>query len=77
MLGSVERMAAVLMEHWGGKWPMWLSPRQCAIIPVDPKYNDYACEVQQKVHDAGFYVDVDDSARTLNKKVRTACLLLL
>lgn len=74
MLGSVERMAAVLTEHWGGKWPFWLSPRQCIVVPVDPKYADYACEVQQLVHDAGFYVDVDDSARTLNKKVREAQL---
>jgi threonyl-tRNA synthetase len=69
MLGSVERMAAVLMEHWGGKWPLWLSPRQCSVVPVDPKFNDYACSVQQQIHEAGFYVDVDDSARTLNKKV--------
>ena len=70
MLGSVERMSAVLTEHWGGKWPFWLSPRQSIVVPVDPKFNDYAFEVQQKIHDAGFYVDVDDSHRTLPKKVR-------
>jgi threonyl-tRNA synthetase len=45
MLGSVERMAAVLTEHWGGKWPFWLSPRQCIIVPVDPKFSDYALQV--------------------------------
>jgi threonyl-tRNA synthetase len=45
MLGSVERMAAVLMEHFGGKWPFWLSPRQAIVVPIDPKYNDYAIEV--------------------------------
>lgn len=72
MLGSVERMIAVLTEHWGGKWPLWLSPRQCAVVPVDPKYIDYAFEVQQQVHQAGFFIDVDDSARTLNTKVREA-----
>jgi len=70
MLGSVERMAAVLTEHFGGKWPFWLSPRQCLVVPVDLKFADYACEVQQQLHDAGFYVDVDDSNRTLNKKIR-------
>jgi threonyl-tRNA synthetase len=69
MLGSVERMFAVLSEHWGGKWPFWLSPRQCIIVPVDLKYADYAFELQQIIHDAGYYVDVDDSSRTLNKKV--------
>jgi len=72
MLGSVERMAAVLTEHWGGKWPLWLSPRQVCIVPVDQKFVDYAYEVQKQVHEAGFYVDVDDSSRTLNKKVREA-----
>jgi threonyl-tRNA synthetase len=70
MLGSVERMAAVLTEHFGGKWPFWLSPRQCLLVPVDMKFIDYAYDVQQKLHESGFYVDVDDSNRTLNKKVR-------
>lgn len=72
MLGSVERMTAVLTEHFGGKWPFWLSPRQCMIIPVDLKFVEYAYDVQQMIHEAGFYVDVDDSSRTLNKKVREA-----
>ena len=70
MLGSVERISAILTEHWGGKWPFWLSPRQCVVVPVDPKYNDYAYDVQDKIHKAGFYVDVDDTTHTLNKKVR-------
>lgn len=72
MLGSVERMSAVLAEHWGGKWPFWVSPRQAIVVPVDPKFNDYAFEVQQAVHEAGFFIDVDDSTRTLKKKVREA-----
>jgi threonyl-tRNA synthetase len=74
MLGSVERMAAVLTEHWAGKWPFWISPRQCMIVPIDPIFNDYACNVQKSIHDAGFYVDVDDSTHTLGKKVREAQL---
>lgn len=74
MLGSVERMAAILTEHWGGKWPFWVSPRQAIVIPIDPKYIDYALEVQKQIHAAKFYVDVDESARTLNKKVREAQL---
>jgi threonyl-tRNA synthetase len=45
MLGSVERMAAVLLEHYGGKWPFWLSPRQAVVIPIDPKYLDFADQV--------------------------------
>ena len=72
MLGSVERMSAILMEHWGGKWPLWLSPRQVCIVPVDPKYAEYGQKVQQMIHEAGFFVDLDDSNNTLNKKVREA-----
>lgn len=72
MLGSVERMFAVLTEHYGGKWPLWLSPRQVIVVPIDKKYIDYAYEVQEAIHQAGFYVDVDDSHHTLNKKVREA-----
>lgn len=72
MLGSVERMGAILTEHFGGKWPLWLSPRQVIIVPVDLKFVEYAYEVQELIHQAGFYVDVDDSSRTLNKKVREA-----
>lgn len=70
MLGSVERMAAVLTEHFGGKWPFWLSPRQALVVPVAHSFVDYAREVQQRLHDAGFYADVEESNKTLNKKVR-------
>ena len=43
-------------------------------MPVDPKFNDYAFQVQQQVHAAGYFIDVDDSSRTLKKKVREAQL---
>ena len=45
MLGSVERMTAVLIEHYGGKWPFWLSPRQVMVVPVKDSVNAYAEEV--------------------------------
>lgn len=72
MLGSVERMFAVLCEHWGGKWPFWISPRQVMIVPVHADFNDYCEEVRSKIHQAGFYADVDLSKEKFNKKVRTA-----
>ena len=72
MLGSVERMFAVLCEHYGGKWPFWLSPRQVMLIPVHKDWNDYCQEVRDKLHDEGFYADVDLSKDKLNKKVRNA-----
>jgi threonyl-tRNA synthetase len=72
ILGSVERMMAVLIEHTGGKWPFWLSPRQISIVPVAQIYIPYAKKIGAILHDAGFYVDVDASTNTLNKKVREA-----
>jgi threonyl-tRNA synthetase len=72
MLGSVERMFAVLCEHWGGKWPLWLSPRQVMLVPVHGDFGDYCQGVSKKLHEAGFYVDVDLSKNTFQKKVRNA-----
>jgi len=72
MLGSVERIFAVLCEHWGGKWPFWISPRQIQVVPVHSEFNEYAEGVRAKLHEAGFYVDVDTSNATIRKKVRNA-----
>ena len=65
---------AVLIEHTGGKWPFWLSPRQVAVVPVAAAHAPYARDVRARLHAEGFYADVDDSNHTLNKKVREAQL---
>ncbi|GCE98803.1 threonyl-tRNA synthetase [Zygosaccharomyces mellis] len=75
ILGSVERMTAILTEHFAGKWPFWLSPRQILVVPVGVKYQPYAQEIRDKMHDAGFYADVDLSGNTLQKKVRNGQML--
>lgn len=72
MLGSVERMFAVLCEHYGGKWPLWLSPRQVIVIPLHNDFYDYASSVRDKLHDEGFYADADLSKEQFKKKVRNA-----
>lgn len=72
MLGSVERMFAVLCEHWGGKWPFWVSPRQVMIVPVHAEFNEYCQAFRDRLHDAGFYAEVDVSKSTFQKKVRNA-----
>ena len=72
MLGSVERMFAVLCEHYGGKWPLWMSPRQVMIIPVHAEWFEYCEGVKQRLHNEGFYVDVDVTKATFQKKVRNA-----
>ncbi|XP_069838121.1 threonine--tRNA ligase 1, cytoplasmic-like isoform X1 [Dendropsophus ebraccatus] len=75
ILGSVERMIAILCENYGGKWPFWLSPRQVMVVPVGPSCDDYAQQVCKEFFDAGFMADVDlDHSCTLNKKIRNAQL---
>ncbi|CAG9765673.1 unnamed protein product [Ceutorhynchus assimilis] len=75
ILGSVERMIAILTESYGGKWPFWLSPRQVMVVPVGPNYDQYAEEVRRKLYEAGFMAEVDiDHGDTLNKKIRNAQL---
>mmetsp|Transcript_54361 Transcript_54361/g.116079 ORF Transcript_54361/g.116079 Transcript_54361/m.116079 type:complete len:897 (-) Transcript_54361:337-3027(-) len=74
ILGSVERFTAILTEHFAGKWPFWLSPRQVMVVPVNEKCNEYAAWVERQLVVKGFYAESDVSGRTLNKKVREAQL---
>uniref|UniRef100_A0A1Q3FAE4 threonine--tRNA ligase n=1 Tax=Culex tarsalis TaxID=7177 RepID=A0A1Q3FAE4_CULTA len=75
ILGSVERMIAILTESYAGKWPFWLSPRQIMVVPVGPAYDEYADKVRQRLHDAGFMAEADlDAGDTMNKKIRNAQL---
>lgn len=76
VLGSVERMTAILTEHYKGRWPFWLSPRQILVVPVGVKYFKYAEELKEKlVKEHNFHAEVDVSKNTLQKKVRTGQLL--
>ncbi|KAK5095099.1 threonyl-tRNA synthetase [Lithohypha guttulata] len=72
IVGSFERFIAILCEHFAGKWPFWLSPRQIMIIPVMRGAEGYVRELQQIFHKAKMYVDVDLSGNTLPKKIRNA-----
>ena len=75
ILGSVERMVAVLLESFGGKWPFWLSPRQAMVVPVAAPFNDYAQTVRKQLKEAGFMCEANvDNTETMNKKVRNAQL---
>ncbi|KAI0142691.1 threonyl-tRNA synthetase [Xylariaceae sp. FL1272] len=74
MAGSIERFMGILIEHFAGKWPFWLSPRQVMVIPVGMGFLAYAQEVKQSLKKAKIFVDIDASGNTLQKKVRTAQL---
>ncbi|GIY63118.1 threonine--tRNA ligase 1, cytoplasmic [Caerostris extrusa] len=75
ILGSVERMIAILTESFGGKWPFWLSPRQSIVVPVGPMFEEYAQKVCHEITSAGFICDMDvDQGDTMKKKIRNAQL---
>jgi threonyl-tRNA synthetase len=75
IFGSVERFFGILIEHFVGKFPLWLSPLQVRVITVADRHSEYAYEVVRDLRKAGFSCDVDDSSESVSKKVRTAQLL--
>ncbi len=72
LLGSVERFIGVLLEHYGGQLPVWLSPIQAIIIPVADRHNDHARKLAQELRKANIRVEVDSEAKTVNKKILQA-----
>jgi threonyl-tRNA synthetase len=72
MAGSIERFTAILCEHFAGKWPLWLSPRQAIVLPVAEAHLPYARKVHEELHAAGFFVETDDTDMTLSKKIFNA-----
>lgn len=72
ILGSVERMLAILIEHTKGKFPFWLSPKQAIILTVSEKFSSYAKKLKDRLNLEGFRVDIDCGKLTLPKKVALA-----
>jgi threonyl-tRNA synthetase len=72
--GSFERFLGILIEHFAGKWPFWISPRQILVVPVMPSANEYVHEVQKIFREKGMHADIDVSGNTLQKKIRTGQL---
>lgn len=70
--GSLERFTAVLIEHLGGNFPLWLAPVQLAIIPVADAHNEYATKVYDELKAIGLRVEMDDSKESMGKKIRNA-----
>lgn len=68
--GSMERFVAVLIEHTGGKFPLWLTPNQAVVLPISEKFNDYAQEVVNKLKAVDVRVSVDDRNEKIGRKIR-------
>lgn len=72
--GSIERFIGILIEHYAGKFPVWLSPVQAKILPISDKFMDYADDLYKKLFDAGIRVAIDDRAEKIGYKIREAQL---
>ncbi len=68
--GSMERFVAVLLEHTGGKFPLWLTPDQVVVLPISEKYNDYAEEVARELNIQDVRTQVDDRNEKIGRKIR-------
>jgi threonyl-tRNA synthetase len=74
LLGSLERFFGILIEHYGGAFPVWLAPVQVEVIPIADRHNEYAHQVVGQLREAGLRVEVDDSSERMQAKIRDAQL---
>jgi len=72
ILGSLERFFGIMIEHYAGKFPAWLSPEQVRVLPIADRHNAFSAMVVQKLKGAGLRATIDERALTTNKKVREA-----
>ena len=72
LLGSMERFAGILIEHYGGRFPGWLAPTQVAVLPVSDQFLDYARRVGDELGEHGVRLRVDDRSESVGRKIRDA-----
>ncbi|HPG09213.1 MAG TPA: threonine--tRNA ligase [Saprospiraceae bacterium] len=71
-LSTHERFIGFLLEHYAGKFPMWLAPKQCAILPIADRHIPFAQEVQTQLKKAGVRSQLDDRSESIGRKIRDA-----
>jgi threonyl-tRNA synthetase len=71
-LGTHERFIGFLLEHYAGKFPVWLNPQQVKVLPISDKFSPYAKTVVQKLRKAGIRASIDDRSEKIGKKIREA-----
>ncbi len=74
LLGSLERFFGVLVEHYGGAFPVWLAPVQAVLIPIADRHVEYAYSVAEQLRAAGLRPEVNDSGDRMQAKIRDAQL---
>jgi threonyl-tRNA synthetase len=75
LFGSIERFFGILIEHFAGKFPLWISPRQICLLTIADRHRQKAEEISKELRKEGFLVDIDDSAESMGKKVREAQIM--
>jgi threonyl-tRNA synthetase len=72
LLGSMERFAGILIEHYAGRFPVWLAPVQAIVLPVSDRHVAYAERTAAELREAGVRVDLDTRSESVGKKIRDA-----
>jgi threonyl-tRNA synthetase len=70
LMGSFERFIGILIEHYGGEFPLWLAPVQALVLPIADRHLDYAREVAGKLDEPGIRAEVDERTESIGKKIR-------
>jgi threonyl-tRNA synthetase len=72
LMGSYERFIGILLEHFGGELPVWLAPRQVAVLPISDRHNGYGARVLARLAAAGIRAELDDRTESISRKIRDA-----
>jgi threonyl-tRNA synthetase len=72
LLGSMERFAGILIEHHGGRFPLWLAPLQALVLPVADRHNEYAGKLVAELREAGIRARADERSESVGRKIRDA-----
>jgi threonyl-tRNA synthetase len=72
LLGSFERFIGILIEHYAGEFPLWLSPVQAAVLPIADRHTEYARQVAEQLREASLRAEVDERSESIGRKIRDA-----
>jgi threonyl-tRNA synthetase len=72
LFGSYERFIGIMIEHYGGEFPLWLAPVQAILLPISDRFNEYATDVRERMRIAGLRVELDDRSESVARKIREA-----
>jgi threonyl-tRNA synthetase len=75
LLGSMERFAGILIEHYAGRFPTWLAPVQAIVLPISDRHNDYGRRAYEQLRELGVRVALDDRSESVGKKIRDAATI--